>query len=245
MDATNHEICYNGGLTSKLPTMNAQDLPWSPDVPSSIRELTIQLLDDLQAAGVHVRVSDQARISYGEGSGLLCSGYFIDLPRAELGIALGKPWQEWAPILLHECSHGAQWRENSELWRNLTQNNRDIVQEFDAWIEGEEADPARMADVVKHIQAAEFDCEQRVVDLIQQYDLPIDIDQYIQKANAYVWYYDYALAHRRWYPPAGAPYEDENVWSEAPTAWTADLPGDLRLAYERAYNPTPTPKFRA
>lgn len=222
---------------------NTINLPWADDVPSEVKLLANQLLEDLLANGVRVRVENNERISYGEGSSLMCSGYFVDSPAPELGLAIGKPWQQWAPILLHECCHGAQWKESSLLWQNLTQNGRDIVNEFDDWLEGrDESSPERLRKIVSDIQAAEFDCEERVVELIKKHQLPIDVDSYIQRANAYVWFYEYALENRSWYPSQGAPYENENIWSKAPETWTPELPEPLRQAYQQAYAPPRKPK---
>ncbi len=44
----------------------------------------------------------------------------------------------------------------------------------------------------------EFDCEKRTVAKIKKYNLPIDIKDYIQKANAYVWFYTAVLNKRQW-----------------------------------------------
>jgi hypothetical protein len=217
-------------------------------VPNNLKNLIENLLTNLNEKGVVIRTSEQPRISYGEGSEMMCSGYFIETPRAELGIAMGKPWQEWAPILLHECCHAAQWSENSELWKNMMYKGRDIVDYFDEYINGKVFDVNEYGEnfiekITKSIKDVEFDCEKRVVELIKENKIDIDLDVYIKKANAYVWYYDYAFENKIWYPNNNAPYENEEIWSNAPNYWVNNQPEDLFNAYEQAYKQKPKLKM--
>jgi hypothetical protein len=60
----------------------------------------------------------------------------------------------------------------------------------------------------------ELDNEKRSVALMKKWDLKIDIDDYIRKANAYVMFYNYMYHSRKWSAPGNAPYSNPNIVSK-------------------------------
>jgi hypothetical protein len=60
----------------------------------------------------------------------------------------------------------------------------------------------------------ELDNEKRSVALMKKWDLKIDIDDYIRKANAYVMFYNYMYHSRKWSNPNNAPYTNQMIVSK-------------------------------
>jgi hypothetical protein len=86
-----------------------------------------------------------------------------------------------------------------------------------AWTNGKRLTKKKVQAYIKGVLAVELDCEKRAVENIKKFGLPCDIDDYIQKANAYVYFYQFVLKRRKWYSPGKAPYEIPEVYSKMPT----------------------------
>jgi hypothetical protein len=63
----------------------------------------------------------------------------------------------------------------------------------------------------------ELDCEKRSVAKIKQFKLPINIKEYIQKANAYIFFYRALSKTRKWTTKDKSPYTVEAVWKKMPS----------------------------
>ncbi len=59
--------------------------------------------------------------------------------------------------------------------------------------------------VWQKIVKLEADCENRVLSVIDEFNLNIDKEIYAKKANAYLYFYHFALKKKKWYKKA--PYE--------------------------------------
>jgi hypothetical protein len=98
--------------------------------------------------------------------------------------------EEWFPIFIHEYCHFKQWKE-----KKFT--NKEWINTFTKlykWIDsGEELDKKEQVLYARRARRAELDCEKRAVEEIKKYNLPINIDKYIQTANAYVFSYNFLV----------------------------------------------------
>jgi hypothetical protein len=131
-----------------------------------------------------------------------CSGYFDE---EEPALAVATNRQDWLEILVHEYCHLTQWLDNGSIWKKGTTSLAYVFE----WLAG--ADVKR---VNKHIDAArdlELDNEKRSVAMIKKWDLNIDTDSYIKKANAYVQFYNYMKQTRKWCVPNNSPYKNARV----------------------------------
>lgn len=155
----------------------------------------------------------------------------------ELAVAIGKPEEEWLGVFIHEACHMEQWIEQSPAWTNVFVKGREAVDWIDAWLEGKEGLPEPIEELVARARTVELDCERRVVEKIKEYGLPLDVEEYAQKANSYVYFYNHLLRTRQWYPAGCSPYENELVYGFAPTVLTLDgqTPPALAAAFERVY----------
>lgn len=133
-----------------------------------------------------------------------CSGWF-DEQVPELVVAMNRP--DWIEILVHEYCHLTQWVEQIPLWVEAMTS----AYLFWEWMAGKEVD-----NIDYHINVVrdlELDNEKRSVNLIKTFELNVDLENYIRKANSYVMFYNYIKQSRRWSKPGKSPYNNERLKS--------------------------------
>ena len=215
--------------------------------PAEVRTFVSFVHKETMSWGITPLFADTPRISSRpDGGGIASSGFFEDRPTPRLAVGLGKPWQEWLPVLAHEFSHAQQWREQSLVWTNLFKDWGRGVEEasnaLDGWLDGTLVlSPEQLSDVVDRARAVELDCERRTIALMRQWNLPIDPTEYAQKAAAYVYFYNHVAKTRQWYSADAAPYELAEVWSCAPRELSDSptTPPLLQEAFDRNYPTAP------
>lgn len=147
-----------------------------------------------------------------------CAGFFQDLPRPKLSVATGKPVTEWFEILAHEYSHLQQWKEQSVVWLNHRVFNIECADLIDLWLNKKiELTEPQLTEYIQKIIDVEKDCEERTVNLIKTLNLPIDAENYIRKANAYLFFYHGVKKHRKWSQPGRSLYSRPEVLRMMPT----------------------------
>lgn len=222
-----------------------------PDAPASAITFLVRALDEAQAAGVTVVVSDTTTVPYpnpdGTISEVVASGFFQDRPTKVLGLSLAGGWERSFAIFVHEFSHFQQWHQNSKVWNDLYafDQDRDAVTFIDDWLGGKDLPPKTLAACFRATRAVEMDCERRALEHIVQNNLPIDPTVYAQKANAYVHFYHTVEKHRVWRGANDpAPYDDSTIWTRAPAVLTdpEQCPAALGSALEIAYAPSQRPR---
>ncbi len=158
---------------------------------------------------------DLRRTKYVRLSGnIKCSGYF-DEDEPALVCSMNRP--DSLEILAHEFGHLTQWIEQIDLWKKCMKS----MPLVDDWLSGKD-----VPNIKKHLAASrdlELDNEKRAVKIIKKFELDIDIQRYIKKANAYVLFYNYMLATRKWGTPNNSPYKNKRL-IEA-------MPGHFRMNY--------------
>jgi hypothetical protein len=183
----------------------------------------------------------ESHIQY-PGQKFLVNGYFIDKEKRELGVATGKPMTLWLPILVHESSHMDQGIEGTQVWKErlVPGTAVEAVDMIFRWIAGDiQIPPVEISDYIRRTRNLELDCERRTVQKINKFDLPIEIEQYIQGANSYLFFYTAMKVTRMWYRPGQEPYNLPEIWSLAPKELLHNeddyeqVPTALMAAYER------------
>jgi hypothetical protein len=66
------------------------------------------------------------------------------------------------------------------------------------WLQGTEYKKSTLDLAFTKIKKMELDCEHRSVELIREWDLPINIDNYIKSANRYIYFYNFVRKYRTW-----------------------------------------------
>lgn len=155
-------------------------------------------------------------------SGLPCAGYF-DEKIPKLAVATGKPFEEWIEILVHEYCHLNQFVENTDIWNDRNIDDVDSSAVLDLWLNHRvEMNPDQLLSCVLKIIDVEKDCEQRVVKLISELNLPIDPVLYAKKSNAYVLGYHAVKNQRRWFKAGKGPYSNKEVVQAMPDHFNLD-----------------------
>lgn len=129
--------------------------------------------------------------------------------KEKLTIATGGNLEAWLQVFLHETCHLDQAQENQEWFDSIDPH----ISDLDDWLENKEpVNPVNWESVSKIVEM-EHDCEKRALKKIKDFNLPINPDQYAQKANAYLKSYIDTLKNSQW---ESAPYNDPSKWSIMP-----------------------------
>ena len=145
---------------------------------------------------------DLRSVGWVRTDGVRCSGYFDESDK-RLVVAMNRP--DALSILVHEYCHLTQWQDGIELWESAAKSLYKLFK----WLDG-----STVADIVKHIGTArdlELDNERRSVKMIKHWNLSIDMDLYVKKANAYVMFYNWLHHSRSWSNPKNVPYDSPVV----------------------------------
>ena len=136
-----------------------------------------------------------------------CSGYFDDENRI-LAVAMKNP--DSLGVLVHEFCHLMQYLDSTRgrfrRWSIATA----ALGKLDTWLSGKPV--ANLKRAVGYARDLELDNEKRTVAMIQKWDLPVDIDDYIKKANAYILFYNWMHKTRKWSNPSNTPYGNPKVY---------------------------------
>lgn len=165
--------------------------------------------------GVNILLSKKKYITISKE--IKCAGFFSSnwtKGKPVLTVATGKRLKHWLPIFVHESCHMEQWMESHKSWEDL--EKLDVM---DEWLSGKDFDKKTLNKSIKNSINIESDCEKRTIQKIKDWELPIDIDEYIQKANAYILFYNYVKKVRRWSSPHKSPYKNKRIYKHMPKKW--------------------------
>lgn len=125
--------------------------------------------------------------------GVRVGGYFDGSSRK---IVINLKEEDWVAVLVHEYCHYLQNKRKKKVWINL----KNSLEYMWMWIDKEiELDKKEIKRIITSVQNMELDCERMSVKLIERYKLPIDLKEYIQTANMYLYFHNYVLKKRLWY----------------------------------------------
>lgn len=126
-----------------------------------------------------------------------------------LRIATGGDQKTWLEVFLHETCHLDQAQENQEWFNSIDPHIADL----DNWLDNKETKLPVSWETVSKIVELEHDCEKRAIEKIKTFSLPINIDNYSQKANAYLKSYIQTLNDKKW---DSTPYTNPDKWRSMP-----------------------------
>lgn len=139
-----------------------------------------------------------------------CGGFFDDgsdpeTRKATLAFAQGRA--DYLELLVHEYCHMTQWIDGIDLWE-VSAGSMSTV---DEWLSGVDHPMEKVEAALNASRDLELDNEKRSAEMFKKWDLPVDVDLYIKKANAYVLFYNYLKTSRKWSVPGNAPYTNKNI----------------------------------
>jgi len=137
-----------------------------------------------------------------------CSGYFCE---ETMRLVVAGKSKDWLGVLAHEYAHLTQWQDKST---NIWQTGSTGVTHLDDWLGGKKIRSIKKA--IEWSRDLELDNEKRTVKLIKKWQLPIDLNDYIKKANAYIQFYNWMRYSKRWSSPGNAPYGNKAIYEAMP-----------------------------
>jgi len=152
----------------------------------------------------NIAVVIKKKVKYADGT--FVNGYFCDTDRV---LAVSTYNDNWFPILVHEYGHLLQFLED---YKPFIQYNS-VSGDFWCALEGKKV-KKRAKDIC---QLVEFDCERRVLEMIKEYDLPIEPKHYAKRANAYVYFYEVVARTGNWYDMGNEPYNNKAILKRMPS----------------------------
>lgn len=172
-----------------------------PPIPKEIEAFTVSQLTKYALSGYRVIVHPSDKIKKGEMT------YTGEATAENLEISIGGPWQDWIGVLVHETCHIDQHMADSDSF-DLAEN---ALERISSWLNGTTSSVS-IGDF-RTVLENEADCETRSVQKINENNLPIDVKDYIRRANAYLASYAVTFHHRVWIPQ---PYRNDYLCSLMP-----------------------------
>jgi len=124
-------------------------------------------------------------------------------------VATGGDKNTWLEVFLHETCHLDQAQEN-QVWFDSIDP---YISDLDNWLDNKETKQPVSWETVSKIMELEHDCEKRAIEKANIFALPINIEEYCQKANAYLLSYINTLKERKW---DSTPYNKPDKWKSMP-----------------------------
>lgn len=180
-----------------------------PAIPDPARVFLTEQIFRYSRLGYKVIIHPGAKITKGNMS------YTGEATEDCLEIAIGGLWQEWLPILVHETCHLDQHIGDKASFDRAEKSLRAIS----SWLDRKTVCVSE--EDFRTVVGNESDCEIRAVAKIREFTLPVDIPDYIRRANAYLGSYPVAMRHQVWIPQ---PYRDERLCLSCPSeaVWSVE-----------------------
>jgi hypothetical protein len=171
------------------------------------QEFVDLVIEECHYYNVKCSLTKAKQCNFGKGR---CSGYF-DHSIPELRVAMLNDM--WLQILVHEYCHLRQWIEKDPIWMKCQEEQS--YEEWEKMSRGLEIDVEHHISNIRDLELAN---EKRSVALIKKLKLPIDVGEYIKKANSYIMFYNYMKISKRWC--VIPPYKNERIMAEMPTKFS-------------------------
>lgn len=190
----------------------------------TFNEVKDLIVEECDTHGVIFFHADSKTIKFetSELNGLFTSGYydnddFIDMPILAVGTN-----DHTLETMIHEYCHMKQYLEGFQPFLDCNEYN--FIWE---WVNKNPLTDQIPEDIINDafgtFYEMELDAEKRSIELHIEWDTGIDIEEYIQKANAYTTFYLYVRENRSWYKPGQEPYNLEEVWKMMPKTFDFDV----------------------
>jgi hypothetical protein len=154
------------------------------DIPPEYKPFIASVKRQCKTYGIELMLAPSKTVVLTDDFSQDCSGYFCDRDKV-LAVACGKPFKEWFEILIHEFCHLEQWKTDPR-WDKWT----DACGKTWDWMGGGVImNNTQLRNVLDDMVELEKDCEMRAVDKIRKWELPVNITQYVKKANVYLYSY--------------------------------------------------------
>lgn len=174
------------------------------------------------------------RLEYAEQvdtNNIPCSGYFDE--KSLVVATKKKNLHDWLDILIHESCHLDQFVEKSKVWCP-DEIGLYVVED---WIKNKKINLKKAIKAFHNTINLELDCEKRTVKKVKKYKIKLNIEQYIQKANSYLFGYGVSFKKKVW---PNQPYEKPYIYKKMPKKFLTvkeyyNIPNDILELYKYSY----------
>jgi len=187
-----------GSLTAKEDLLNQEPQICSvrnfPQYPDAYHNFVTDTLATAESNRIKIRRGSNMCI--GEDDQMKCSGYFCAGNRE---LALCDNYSNiatWLGTFLQGSCYMDQWHQCKELWNN---NITGVGYYFDFLEKKIDLSPPEVENCIRNVINLKLDCEKRSVEKIKKYNLPLDLKESKEKANAYLYTIVYCAQKRQWY----------------------------------------------
>ena len=182
-----------------------------------LKDYLYERIDFAEQEGFKVRLSPR-KFEILPG-GFPCGGY-ADEDDREVFVAMGNPY--WDYVFIHEFCHVDQFLCKPQVLKNLIEGKKDLYLLYDQYISGKKMSAELLEKCIRVSREFELDCEKRATAQIIKYDLPIAVDDYVKRANAYIYLYNAMAHYRKHIKPGKNPSNIEKIYCKMPNHFTCD-----------------------
>lgn len=148
-----------------------------------------------------------------------CAGYFSEEDR-EIFLCMNNPGILY--VIVHEFCHLDQYLTECKAWKDLNKLGKDLYVLHGEYIEGKNMPKSLAKDALKATRNFELDCEKRAAKQIIKYHLPMDVEEYVRSANAYVFLYNAMHEARKTIVPLCSPTNIPEIYTKLPAHFNND-----------------------
>jgi hypothetical protein len=180
---------------------------------ANTRKFVNHVRNHLAEYGFTLHLGNGRRVNSNEG--WRAEGYFDAGSKC---IKVGKGGIQWLETLVHEYAHFLQWLDSSDSLANREDKAARLVQDYLHAGKGD-LTPA-VVKAFRRVMLFERDAEMRAVRCITIHNLDINLDNYIKRANMYIYTHYINMMLRKWNFKK-SPFHSPKVISEMPATFRA------------------------
>lgn len=204
-------------------------------IPDNYAEFLIDTGRLIDANNINLNIVETESIDY---LGHPAYGFFTQNPLT-FGLAIGSHIDEWMKVCVHESCHMDQYLEKSSYWTTAHVLNIEAMDIVTLWVDRQiELNNSQLNFFITKIKEMEWDCERRTVEKFKKYNIDVNIEEYIQRANSYLFTYNFVEQCRAWNKDEYVPYHIPELWKLMPKTFDVDYtvtPVEYIEAYSLAF----------
>jgi hypothetical protein len=166
-----------------------------PQYPDAYQNFVTDTLATAKSNGITIRCDSNLYI--GDDDQFKCTGYFYSGKR-ELALSDNHAGgiHNWMRIFIHESARMDLWLQDKKFWKD---NIKGAGIYFDFLEKKINLPPEEMEDCIQNVMTLELECQNRGIEKIRKYNLPLNINEYKKKVNDYLCMITYCAEKRRLY----------------------------------------------